>query len=116
MHVACFGVVRKLLLLWIKGAKRYRIGKKSRDAVSAASTDIRRYMPSGMSRTPRSLSDVERWKASEFGLLLLYSGPVVLKSRIFIRLADNFMVLHPATCMLCSPSFLIQLLEYAQKL
>lgn len=116
MHLSCLGVVRKLLLLWIKGAKRYRIGKKSRDAVSAASTDIRRYVPSEMSRKPRSLSDVERWKASEFRFLLLYSGPVVLKSRISNRLVDNFMVLHAAMSMLCSPSSLTQLLEYAQKL
>nr|XP_054920566.1 uncharacterized protein LOC126517391 [Dermacentor andersoni]XP_054920567.1 uncharacterized protein LOC126517391 [Dermacentor andersoni]XP_054920568.1 uncharacterized protein LOC126517391 [Dermacentor andersoni] len=92
MHLTCLGVVRKLLLLWIKGERTYRIGKRSRESVSGTSTEMRHYVPSEMSRKPRSLSHIDRWKASEFQLLMLYTGPVVLKSRIPDHLADNFMV------------------------
>ncbi|XP_075534449.1 uncharacterized protein LOC142568328 isoform X1 [Dermacentor variabilis] len=116
MHLTCLGVVRKLLLLWIKGEKTYRIGKRSRESVSGASTEIRHYVPSEMSRKPRSLSDIDRWKASEFRLLMLYTGPVVLKSRIPDNLADNFMVLHVAMSILCSPLSCTRNLEYAERL
>lgn len=116
MHLACLGVVRKLLLLWMKGEKTYRIGKKSRESVSGANTEIRHYVPSEMSRKPRSLSDIDRWKASEFRLFLLYTGPVVLRSNVPDQVADNFMALHTAMSILCSPLSCAEHLDYAEKL
>ncbi|CAN8025052.1 unnamed protein product, partial [Ixodes persulcatus] len=116
MHLICLGVMRKLVLLWLKGDKTYRIGAGLRDGVSRANLEVRPYVPSDMSRKPRSLSDIDRWKATEFRLLLLYTGPAVLRSRIPKPLMDNFLTLHCAVTILCSPLFCTEHLEYAEKL
>ncbi|KAM7286796.1 uncharacterized protein ISCGN_003897 [Ixodes scapularis] len=116
MHLICLGVVRKLVLLWLKGDKTYRIGSASRDSVSGANIEMRHYVPSDMSRKPRSLSDIDRWKASEFRLLVLYTGPAVLRSRIPKPLMDNFMTLHCAVTILCSPLLCREHLGYAERL
>lgn len=84
--------------------------------VSRANLEVRPYVPSDMSRKPRSLSDIDRWKATEFRLLLLYTGPAVLRSRIPKPLMDNFLTLHCAVTILCSPLFCTEHLEYAEKL
>uniref|UniRef100_A0A1S4L4W9 PrC protein, putative n=1 Tax=Ixodes scapularis TaxID=6945 RepID=A0A1S4L4W9_IXOSC len=84
--------------------------------MSAANIELRHYVPSDMSRKPRGLADLDRWKASEFRLFLLYAGPVVLKSTIPDSLRDNFMTLHCAVSILCSPSSCAQYLDYAERL
>ncbi|XP_072141646.1 uncharacterized protein [Dermacentor andersoni] len=116
MHLICLGVVRKLLLLWIKGEKKYRIGKDSRDAVSGANSEMKHFVPSELSRKPRSLSELDKWKATEFRTFLLYTGPVVLMSHIAQCLMDNFITLHCAVSLLCSPQHCSQHLEYSRKL
>lgn len=67
-----------------------------------------------MSRNPRSLSEIDRWKASEFRILMLHTDPVLLKSKILDHLADNFMVLHVPMSILCSPLSCTQHLEYVE--
>ncbi|XP_077551176.1 uncharacterized protein LOC144164773 [Haemaphysalis longicornis] len=116
MHLICLGVMRKLILLWTKGDKSYRIGKATRDSLSGANVESRYYVPSDMSRQPRSLSDVDKWKATEFRLILLYTGVVVLKGQISDSLMDNFLTLHCAVSILSSPKHSAQYLDYAEKL
>ncbi|XP_077561437.1 uncharacterized protein LOC144177729 [Haemaphysalis longicornis] len=116
MHLICLGVMRKLLLLWVKGEKSYRIGKAARESLSGANVESRHHVPSDMSRKPRSLSDLDRWKASELRLILLYTGPVVLRLKIPDHLMDNFLTLHCAVTILSSPVLCTVYLDYAHKL
>jgi hypothetical protein len=51
MHLVCLGASAKLL-------------------------KIKYYIPREFSRLPRNLSDVDRFKATEFRQLLLYTGPI----------------------------------------
>lgn len=50
-------------------------------------------MPGEFVRQPRSLNEIDRWKATEFRQFLLYSGPVVLSSVIPQPLYSHFLTL-----------------------
>lgn len=116
MHLICLGVVREILLICMKGDKSYRIGRYARESVSGSNLEIRHYVPSEISRKPQSLSDINKWKASEFRLFFLYTGPVVLRSKMPPRLFDNFMTLHCAIYILSSPSLSAEHTNFADRL
>jgi hypothetical protein len=60
------------------------------------------FLPSEFNRLPRSLEDVEYWKATEFRTFLLYTGPIVLKGRLKTSLYKHFMLLSSAVRLLIS--------------
>lgn len=66
MHLVCLGVVHKLLVLWFRGPKEIRLGNKVRNELSERNLKIAKYVPSDFNRRPRSLSELDRWKATEF--------------------------------------------------
>lgn len=74
------------------------------------------YIPCEFNRKPRSLNDVDQWKATKFCLLLLYTGPVIFRSLIREDLYENFMVLHCAIRILTSPALCLEFTDYAEKL
>ena len=50
-------------------------------------------MPSEFSRQPRSLKDLDRWKATEFRQFLLYTGSIVLQDIISDNAYEHFLAL-----------------------
>ena len=60
-------------------------------------------IPYEFARRPRSLTDLPRWKATEFRLFILYIGPSVLKGVLPPPLYDHFMLFHVAIKILSSP-------------
>ena len=80
MHVVCLGAVKRLLIYLTKGPDHSKLPKRSRDELSRRLSALRGAMPSEFARQPRSLEDLDRWKATEFRQFLLYTGPVVLKN------------------------------------
>ncbi|XP_066915297.1 uncharacterized protein [Clytia hemisphaerica] len=80
MHLVYLGVTRRLLY-YLKGSyKKIKAGKLSTaylNAISRNLDDLK--LPSDFARQPRSISDLDRWKATEFKSLLLYTGLVVLR-------------------------------------
>ncbi|XP_029171122.1 uncharacterized protein LOC114940566 [Nylanderia fulva] len=83
MHLICLGVVKKLLILWIKGSLSIRLNSTQIQKISKLLIKIRERTPIEFVRKPRSLNNVMYWKATEFRQFLLYTGPVVLNE--FIR-------------------------------
>lgn len=80
MHLLCLGVVKKIIILWIKeGSFSVRISSRSINRISHLLTSLKGSTPKDFVRKPRSLRDVKLWKAVEFRNFLLYTGPVVLK-------------------------------------
>ncbi|CAN7944463.1 unnamed protein product, partial [Ixodes pacificus] len=116
MHLVCLGVVHKLLRLWLKGDSRSRLGTAVRDAISLANLEIQRHICSDFARKPRSLVDLDRWKAVEFRLLVLYTGPVVLHGKVPEPFFFNFTVLHTAVTVLCSPRYCHEFVDFAEQL
>lgn len=76
MHLVCLGVVRKLLLMWMRGPLIFRLPSKIVDRISDRLVEMRPYVPVEFVRRPRSLREVDHWKATEFREFLL--GSVVL--------------------------------------
>ncbi|CAN7937870.1 unnamed protein product, partial [Ixodes hexagonus] len=116
MHLVCIGVVHKLMRVWFKGPKACRMGSKVKDELSSKSEALRLFVPSDFSRRPRTFWDMEMWKATEFRLLLLYTGPVIFLSTVRPDLQANFMILHCAIMILASPRLSEALIDYAEKL
>lgn len=103
MHNICLGVVKRLLLFWKKGKKPVRfLNDDISNEISSELICLKAFFPKEFSRSPRSLEELEYWKATEFRSFLLYSGPIVLKGRLKKSLYKHFMLLHCAIRLLLS--------------
>ncbi|XP_073819951.1 uncharacterized protein [Musca autumnalis] len=80
MHVVCLGVMKTLLvaLTRVRGHP-FSLDRNKIGLISSKLLSLRKFIPKEIKRKPRSLKDLERFKASEFRTFLLYSGPIVLK-------------------------------------
>lgn len=104
MHLICLGIVKRLLVLWVKGARPHKLGHRAIRSISEMLIQLRPYLPSEFVRTFRPLKHVAYFKATEFRTFLLYAGPVVLKSDFFESTRyDNFMLLSCAVTILVDP-------------
>ena len=61
-------------------------------------------LPSEFARQPRSLQELDRWKATEFRQFLLYTGPLVLKSIVSRPLYQHFLALSVSISVLLNSS------------
>jgi hypothetical protein len=116
MHLMCLGVMRRLLYFWSKGPKKF--GRLSNSLISLISDDavsLRPLIPSDFARKPRSLSELDRWKATEFRMFLLYIGPVILKQYLEKSKFENFLCFSVAASILLSETR-VEMIEYARKL
>jgi hypothetical protein len=105
MHLVCLGVMRRLIALWRKGPLNTRLSAREIESISQSLVMVRSFVPSEFARKPRSLLEVDRWKATEFRQFLLYTGPVVLLGKIPNPLYQNFMLLSVGVRILLSPAY-----------
>ena len=103
MHLICLGVTRRLILLWKRGPLRCRISAQSVREISELLVSLKGFVPREFARKPRSLMDIDRWKATEFRQFLLYTGPVVLSQTLPDEMYKNFLILSVAVHILLSP-------------
>ncbi|KAL1279273.1 hypothetical protein QQF64_025946 [Cirrhinus molitorella] len=73
MHLVCLGVVRRLLSIWLRGPLNFRLPANIVDRMSAKLVEMRSYIPVEFARKPRSLRELDRWKATELRQFLLYT-------------------------------------------
>lgn len=78
MHSVCLGVVRKLLFAWRDGGREYNI-KRNLNQIDERINSVKTYWPTEFNRKPRSLSELEHWKATEFRSFLIYYGPFLCR-------------------------------------
>lgn len=103
MHLICLGVTRRLILLWKRGPLRCRISAQSVEEISELLVLLKGFVPQEFARKPRSLMEVDRWKATEYRQFLLYSGPVVLSRILPDEMYKNFLILSVGVHILLSP-------------
>lgn len=121
MHLVCLGVVRSLIYLWNFGPVPIILPAPVINNISENLNTLKNNMPVEFNRNPRPLSDVKRWKATEFRQFLLYTGPVVLKmafSEEYQHVYDHFLNLSVSMSILLSPKFYknSDYLNYAKQL
>lgn len=72
------------------------------DELDARINNISNQMPTDFARKPRSIKHYKMWKATEFRMFLLYTGPIVLYGILDVDLYNNFLHLHVAITLLSS--------------
>lgn len=100
MHLVYLGVMRKLLNLWLKGPLSNRISSFDKNEISKSLLNLSKFIPHEICRKPRSLFEVDRYKATEFRTFLLYTGPICLYKLIDENIYKNFLLLSCAIRML----------------
>ena len=96
--------MRKILLLFCKGQNRSsRLSSRLIAIISQRLISLSGFVPLEFQRKPRTLAEIERWKATEFRQFLLYIGPLVLKGVLQKEFYDHFMLFHSAILILCHP-------------
>lgn len=104
MHLVCLGVMRKLIILWLKGPLSTRLCSKDVQIISDRLKALRNCVPNDFMRKPRSLDCIKYWKATEFRQFLLYTGCVVLKDILSHDAYYNFLTLHVTISILVNPT------------
>jgi hypothetical protein len=114
MHLICQGVTRRMITAWIKGAYTCRLPSRLVQAASTKLLKLRQHTPREFARRPRSFSDVDRWKATEFRFFLLYAGAVVMKGILNAACYDHFLLLVVAVYCLCSVRLHREFCDYCE--
>lgn len=116
MHLVYLGIMRKLLTIWIlKGKPPYKLPGRSIDELSTKLILLSPYVPYEFCRKPRALSDLNRWKAKEFRLFLLYVGPVALINILPKQLYKHFLMLHAGITILCNDNHISKYVDFAEE-
>jgi hypothetical protein len=118
MHLVCLGAVRRMLNFWKKGDRTERISNRHVVEISEKLVAMRNNIPSEFVRRPRSLTELDRWKATELRQFLLYTGPVALKGCLEPQIYHHFLSLSLAADIpITSDEFERRLhTDYAEKL
>lgn len=92
MHLVYLGVTRRLLY-YMKGSyKNIRNGKLSSAYLNAITIELSTLkLPAEFARQPRGLSELDRWKATEFKSFLLYTGITILRRYLSPAVWTHFM-------------------------
>ena len=118
MHLTWLGVVKRIIYFLKHGPAVCRLSYQQMCDISKKMQFLSGKLPSEFARQPRSMFEVERWKATEFRQFLLYTGPVVLKDIISDTMYEHFLSLSVAISILLTSDQdkRMAYLEYAQQL
>ena len=116
MHLACLGVMRKIVLTWLRGPLSCRLPSRSVQEISRRLVSLRPFVPSEFCRRPRALSDIDRYKATEFRQILLYTGVLIFKDVVADEFYKHFLLFSVAMRCLCCSRLCCSHVDYANQL
>lgn len=116
MHLIDLGVTRKFLLRIFNKKTVFKTPIDNLKAISSKLLDMRNHVTKEFARKPRSLDDLVHWKATEFRQFVLYSGIIALKNSVHVDVYYEFLLLHCAYRLLCSPKQCKSNIETSQTL
>ena len=111
MHLVLLGVQRRLLTMW-RSKIPYKLNAQQKVLLSQKLTELRTWIPTEFVRKPRALEEVDRWKATELRLFLLYIGPIVLRGILPTKQYKHFMLLFYSIRILCTERLLVNELYF----
>ncbi|XP_031342118.1 uncharacterized protein LOC116170009 [Photinus pyralis] len=115
MHMACLGVMKRVLGHWLQGAAEHRLAPSKRQIASRRILDVAEHTPCEFDRKPRSLTEVDYWKAKEFRTFMNYYGPYIMEDLISNKQFKHFLLLHISMRILCSGNYRDGLGEIAKE-
>lgn len=116
MHLICLGVMKRLLKFWIKGIKGIKLRSSEINRLSAHLKSLIPHIPREFARKPRGIDELDRWKATEFRLFLLYTSLAIVWSYLPEDYCRHFYVLHCAIFILCNVTDCKYNNEYSKEL
>ncbi|CAH0551339.1 unnamed protein product [Brassicogethes aeneus] len=116
MHLICLGVVKRQLQFWVQGKCNIRLKPPLLKEAESRISSFRNLFLQEFSRKARSLSEVDRWKATEFRVFLLYTGGVVMKDLLAENIYRHFLCLIVAIRILVDENKLKTYGNYANEL
>ncbi|KAK3107380.1 hypothetical protein FSP39_013310 [Pinctada imbricata] len=118
MHLVCLGVCKRLLTFLKQGPRDCRLSNQQITTLSQGLLDLKGKMPREFARQPRPLTELDRWKATEFRQFILYTGPIVLKSVVSENIYEHFLTLTVAMSILLDSNDFTRnsYLQYAREL
>ncbi|XP_073727161.1 uncharacterized protein [Misgurnus anguillicaudatus] len=117
MHLVCLGVMRRLLLLWLRlGPLTCRLSGFQVSVLTKRLLSAQASVPMEFARKPRALKEIDRWKATEFRQFLLYTGPVMLKDLLNSEVYKNFLLFFVGIFILCNDSLIGDHIDYANEI
>lgn len=105
MHAVLIGVTKKIISLWTTSEnhkKPYYINKKRQRILNARLIKIK--TPSYISRRPRSIEHLKKFKASELRSLLIYFIPLITERLLAKKYIEHFKLLSTSIYTLLQPS------------
>ena len=100
----------------MKGDFSYRLGSRAVMTISQRWLQLRPHIPTEFQRKPRSLADIDRWKATEFRQFVLYTGPVLLQGILSTSHNTHFMDVSVAMYLMLCPVLCNYYRDYADAL
>lgn len=102
MHIVCLGVTKHMLKLWTKKkGKDFSLNSDQILAISKGNVKLSKQFCAEFNRVPRTLDELDRWKASEYRSFLLYTSIIVLKNVLHDSVYTHFCKLHIGLRILC---------------
>lgn len=104
MRLACLGVTRRLLNVWLRGPLKFCLSSNLVDRISHSLIPMHAYIPAEFERKPRSLRELDRRKATELRQFLLNTGSVfwiVIYITTLCYFIQVFASLSVLSCVLC---------------
>eukprot|EP00794_Sanderia_malayensis_P012559 gene12559-13845_t len=89
--------MRRMLTYLKKGPRECRLCQSQLSEISGKLLSLNGKIPSDFVRQPRSLDELERWKATEFRQFLLYTGVIALKGILPPAQFEHFLTLSITT-------------------
>jgi hypothetical protein len=121
MHSCCLGVMRKLMHIFVscKAATKGRLGNATIKLLDRNIKFCQPFIPCDFARKCRDLKLLEYYKATEYRLILLYTGPFIFKTVLSDELYRHFLLFHCGLRILASSTMCIvrnsEAAEYLKK-
>jgi len=107
-------------LLVYSNLKNVRLSNNAKIQLFNLLIHIQKQIPFEFQRTTRSLSEINKFKATEFQFILLYVGPIlkkkILSKDMYKHMYKHFLLLHVGCRLLWSKELALQKYEHAKHL
>ena len=103
LHLVDLGAYKRLLCAWMKWNGPFKLTVPEIQVISEAMEALVPSFPSDFNRKPRTLLEISRYAGTEFRRSLLYDGVLVFRDHLHENVYKNFLLLHSAMYILCSP-------------